>query len=431
MNLTVVGMGHIGLITALCFADKGHSVMCMDNNHNKISSLQKGPPSIYEPSLTAYLQASIKNNSIEFFSDISLSIINTDCINICVGTPNHPSGPADLEGLEQLLSDLTPRIPSATPIIIRSTVPPGTHRRLAKQYPQHRFISSPEFLREGSAIHDCLNPDRIIVGSDDPQDLEFFKQLYKDFNLRPEQFLFMDPTSAEMSKYAANIFLANRVSLINEFARISEKVGADIKQIQKALTMDPRIGGEFLNAGLGYGGSCFPKDLQAFTHFAKSLGAEALITDAVQKTNTLQIRSFTDKIIERLSQQRLPHHVTLWGLSFKPNTDDLREAPALKLAQALLEKGYSLKLYDPKATSNLQKIYSDHPNVTICSTAQNSAQNSSAIILCTEWSEFYEVNLKEIKPLMAHPIIFDGRNIYDPQTMKELGFEYHSVGRPS
>lgn len=431
MNLCIIGSGRIGLTTALCYADRGISVRCHDTDSALLESLKKGQESFFEPQIAPLLKNLTSSQQLTFEVDLLKCLTRHDIIMICVGTPNTTNGSPDLIGIESLVTDINSNSSSPKTIIIRSTVPPGTHRRLAKMYPQHRFISSPEFLREGSAIHDCLNPDRIIVGSDNPEDLEFFKELYKDFNLKPEQFLFMDPTSAEMSKYAANIFLAARVSLMNEFSRVCDKNGADIQQVQKALAADPRIGGQFLNAGLGYGGSCFPKDLEAFVHYARELQEDTTITSAVHSTNQVQIQNFAEKIIQNLPNADKAQSITLWGLSFKPNTDDLREAPALKIAQALLQKGLHLKLYDPKANESLLKIFKDNSQVTICPTAIEAVKDSSALVLCTEWSEFIEADLEQLKSLMKHPVIFDGRNIYNPEKMKSLGFKYHSVGRPS
>ncbi|AGH95693.1 UDP-glucose dehydrogenase family protein [Pseudobdellovibrio exovorus] len=431
MNLCIIGCGRIGLTTALCFAKQGVSVKCHDTDSNIIDRLKSGQNTFFEPEITPLLQDLTHTQKITFELDLIKCLTQYNILMVCVGTPNTLNRSADLSSFEKLIASINNHSSSPKTIIIRSTVPPGTQSRLTQKYPKHRFISSPEFLREGSAIHDCLNPDRIIVGSNDHEDLNLFKELYTGFKLQSEQFLFMDPTSAEMSKYASNIFLAARVSLMNEFSRICAKNSADIKQVQRSLAADHRIGDKFLNAGLGYGGSCFPKDLEAFVHYARELHEDTVITSAVHHTNQLQIQNFAEKIVQSLSSYNKAQPIAIWGLSFKPNTDDLREAPALKVADILLQKGHKLKLYDPKANGNLVKHYQHDSQVIVCATAEEAVKDCSGLVICTEWSEFLNADLQHIKSLMKYPIIFDGRNIYSPEKMKSLGFKYYAVGRHS
>lgn len=425
MKILMIGTGNIGLISALCLAEKGHEVFCIDTDQTKINKLIEGQSTLFEPGLDELLKKQLSAQKIHFSTKIEDYIHQADIIFLAVGTPNHSDGRIDLSAIHQAVEKIA-QLSSAKTIIIRSTVPPKTNLKLSEQYKSLSFISSPEFLREGSAIDDELHPDRIIIGSDNPEHLELFKKIFINFEIDENKFIQMDSTTAELTKYAANIFLAARISLINEFSRICEKTGADIQTLKLGLSLDPRIGKEFLNSGLGYGGSCFPKDIDALLSHATELKENLKITQAVKETNDLQIENFAKKIITKLSGKKT---ISIWGASFKPDTDDLREAPALKLMDLLLKEGLKIKVYDPKAGLSLQKIFLGNSSVCVSESSYAALEKSDALVIATEWSEFQQCDLSKVKSLLNNPIIFDGRNIFSPHKMKDLGFNYHSIGR--
>ena len=443
MKIIVAGAGNIGLVTALCFAEKGHQVFCVDIDQTKISKLKTGITSIFEPELDILLSTHLKKGNIQFSGQFESILNQSELIFITVGTPNDQKGEIDLSAVESVLVDVsrltttnsnTNSAAITKTIIIKSTVPPGTNKKLSEKYPNFKFISSPEFLREGSAIYDCLNPDRIIIGSHPEHtndDLKLFKNIYEQFGLAENKFIQMDTVTAEMTKYAANIFLAARVSLMNEFSRVCEKAGADIELLKKGLSLDHRIGNEFLNAGIGYGGSCFPKDLEAFNFYATGLNENLKLTNAIRKTNDLQLANFGFKIVAYHKAANIQNPtICLWGATFKPDTDDLREAPALKLVALLLSRSFKLHIYDPKASSALTDLFKDEPNIKIFKNSYEALEGTDALVIATEWNEFRSANPIEIKKHLKNPVIFDGRNLFSPPQMRELGFKYFSVGRP-
>ena len=443
MKIIVAGAGNIGLVTALCFAEKGHQVFCVDIDQTKIIKLKTGITSIFEPELDILLSTHLKKGNIQFSGQFESILNQSELIFITVGTPNDQKGEIDLSAVESVLVDVSRLISTNSntnsaaitkTIIIKSTVPPGTNKKLSEKYPNFKFISSPEFLREGSAIYDCLNPDRIIIGSHAEHtndDLKLFKNIYEQFGLAENKFIQMDTVTAEMTKYAANIFLAARVSLMNEFSRVCEKAGADIELLKKGLSLDHRIGNEFLNAGIGYGGSCFPKDLEAFNCYATGLNENLKLTNAIRKTNDLQLANFGFKIVAYHKAANIQNPtICLWGATFKPDTDDLREAPALKLVALLLSRSFKLHIYDPKASSALTDLFKDEPNIKIFKNSYEALEGTDALVIATEWNEFRSANPIEIKKHLKNPVIFDGRNLFSPPQMRELGFKYFSVGRP-
>lgn len=448
MKIIVAGAGNIGLVTALCFAEKGHQVFCVDIDQTKIGKLKSGVASIFEPELDFLLTAHLKKGNIQFSSQLESVLNQSEVIFLVVGTPNDSTGQVSLTGVESAIADIARLSPTdknansakvTKTIIIKSTVPPGTNKKLTEKYPNFKFISSPEFLREGTAIYDCLNPDRIIIGSHPEHtndDLKLFKSIYEQFEINENKLIQMDTITAEMTKYAANIFLAARVSLMNEFSRVCEKAGADIELLKKGLSLDHRIGNEFLNAGLGYGGSCFPKDLEAFNYYATGLQEDLTLTNAISKTNDFQLKNFGQKIVKffkdaQAQTQTQNPTLCLWGATFKPDTDDLREAPALKLVALLLSHSFKLHIYDPKAAGALTEMFKDQPNVKIFKNSYEALEGTDALVIATEWNEFRSANPTEIKKHLKNPIIFDGRNLFSPPQMFELGFQYFSVGRPS
>lgn len=425
MKISVIGTGHVGLATALSFASRAHKVTCYDISEEQISLLRQGTVTYYEPGLEATLQRELNNKSIEFVHTTgSLSMTDECLVIICVGTPNNSDRLTDTSAIELILQELNQVGPAQRPVIIKSTAPPGTNKKFSQHFKNLLLMTSPEFLREGSALQDALSPNRVVVGCDHslPYVKEIFSELYKNFDMDPSRFLWMSSTSAEVCKYAANVFLANRISLINEFSQLAENVGADIAEIKKGLVLDPRIGSEFLNSGIGYGGSCFPKDIEALLSFSEQIGVNLPVTKATQEMNRIQLDFFLKKIIAYTS----PAHgaLAILGLSFKPGTDDLREAPALKLIEQLIQLGYKLKVYDPKAR------YSPRTDsVEVCLNAESALKDSQAAIFCTEWPEFYELSPINLKNSLKNPVVFDGRNIFKPQAMLRAGLSYHSVGR--
>lgn len=452
MKLIVVGAGNIGLVTALCFAEKGNQVYCVDSDQPKINKLKSGETTLFEPQLDSLLATHLSKSNIHFSHQLDSFINQSDVILIMVGTPNNDAGEVDLTAIENVLNDilrlsvtaLNSRSFTVKTIVLKSTVAPGTNIKLTAKYPNFNFISSPEFLREGSAIYDCLNPDRIIVGSASRQqsnahpssqaesDLKIIKKIYAGYKLSDDKFLPMDSVTAEMTKYAANIFLAARISLINEFSRVCEKAHADVEILKHALGLDRRLGSEYLNAGIGYGGSCFPKDIDAFLSYANSLNENLIITSAIRKTNDHQVKTFAARIANYFKAAGINSSeatLAIWGAAFKPETDDLRDAPALKLIDFLLAHNFKLNLYDPRATSGLKTLFKENPNVKIFENSYEALNTTHALIVATEWNEFKSANLKEIKKLLRKPVVFDGRNIFSPPIMRELGFEYFSVGR--
>jgi UDPglucose 6-dehydrogenase len=425
MKISVIGTGHVGLATALSFASRAHKVTCYDISEEQLSLLRQGTVTYYEPGLQAALQSELAHKSIEFVHTTGTPpLTDESLVIICVGTPNNSSGLTDTSAIELILQELDQAGPAQRPVVIKSTTPPGTNEKLSQRFKNLLLMTSPEFLREGSALQDALSPNRVVVGCDHslPKAKEIFTELYRNFNLEPSRLLWMSSVSAELCKYAANVFLATRVSLINEFSQLAENVGADITEIKKGLMLDPRIGSEFLNCGLGYGGSCFPKDIEALLSYSEQSGLNLPITKATQQLNRIQLDYFLKKIVTHTD----PTHgaLAILGLSFKPDTDDLREAPALKLIEQLIQLGYKLKVYDPKARHSPRA-----GSVEVCSNAESALKDSQAAVFCTEWPEFYELSPMTLKNSLKTPLVFDGRNIFAPHTMRLAGLSYHSVGR--
>ncbi len=432
MKITVFGAGPVGLVTSLSFAELGHQVLCLDIDSTKVTQLQSGKSPIYEPGLAEILQKQVQLEKIKFQTELSSSEDLGEFVFIAVNTPSRPASGCDLNFLNDAMKQIALFAHTPKYIVIKSTVTPGTLLNLQKQFSDRDFIfiSNPEFIREGSALSDAMNPDRIVIGSLDKTAIEKMKMLFAPFIKLDSQFIVMDSTSAEFTKYAANIMLAARISMMNEFSRLTEILGGDIENIRRGIGSDSRIGPEFLKAGLGYGGSCFPKDIDALVNLAKMHGESLAITTAIGETNDLQIKNFTQKILKKIHLQNLKT-ISIWGVSFKPLSNDLREAPALKVISRLIESGLQLKIYDPVAHAELKELFADQPLVQIAATAEAALKNSDALVVMTEWKEFLAPDFKMIKSLLSWPIIFDGRNIYDPAQMRNLIIDYTSVGRPS
>jgi UDPglucose 6-dehydrogenase len=428
-SIAVIGTGYVGLSTAACLADLGHEVTGLDIDESKIATLQQGRPTIYEPGLDEVMARAIRAKRLRFTTEYGDAIPGADFVFVAVGTPMGRRGEADLVFIKQAAKSIAGAMRKTLTIVNKSTVPIGTGdivsrivgENLGREIPFH-VVSNPEFLREGSAIHDFMHPDRLVFGSHDEQAARGVAALYSKLDTRV---LITDLHTAEMIKYASNAFLATRISFINEIARICERVDADVKIVSEGMGLDRRIGPLFLDAGIGYGGSCFPKDVKALARMAETLGYHPELLDAVMEINADQRTLFVEKLREVLGGLR-DQVIGILGVAYKPNTDDVREAPAIDVIQSLQQKGALIRAYDPQAMPVLKKIMN---GITYCSDAYKTAQGADALLLVTEWDEFRTLDLERIKQAMRRPVIVDGRNLYDPKLMREHGFVYRGVGR--
>ncbi|HLD73261.1 MAG TPA: UDP-glucose/GDP-mannose dehydrogenase family protein [Candidatus Nanoarchaeia archaeon] len=432
MKISVFGTGYVGLVTGASLANLGHEVLCMDVDQNKIGQILASEMPFYEPGLKELVQKNRDIGRLTFSTDFQQAVQFGKVLFNCVGTPGKEDGSAELKYVFEVVENIVRFANEAKVIVNKSTVPPGTARKCAKLINQLNprveieVVSNPEFLKQGNAVYDFNHPDKIVVGANSTAAFQTLQKVYHGLIKTYIPILEMDWESAEMVKYANNSFLATKISFINEIANICERVGADIRILSKAIGMDYRIGPKFLNAGIGYGGSCFPKDVRALIHTAKEHGYTSQLLNQVEKLNELQKTIFIPKIKETLARVQ-GDTVTLWGLSFKPKTSDLRGATSLRLIEELQKESITIKVYDPIAQEEAKKILKD--SVTYSSSIKDSVSGSNLIILVTEWDEFRNVNFIELGGLMKSKIIFDGRNIYEPEQLKEAGFEYYGVGR--
>jgi len=433
MDITVIGAGYVGLITATCFAEVGHYVICAEKVKEKVKKLNAGEPIIYEPGLKEMMRKNLDKGRLTFTSNVVEAVRNTDLIFVCVGTPQREDGKADLSQVEEVARLVAENLKGYKLVVEKSTVPVKTAwwiKRTIRLYSRKNPVefdiaSNPEFLKEGSAIQDFMHPDRIVIGVENKRAKEILLKLYKDFNC---PVLLTDVNTAELIKHAANAFLATKISFINMVADLCEKTGADIELVAKGMGMDVRIGPHFLKAGIGYGGSCFPKDVKAFIKIAEEHQVDFGLLREVDKINLSRCNKFMEKIYQALWIPR-DKLIGVLGLAFKPNTDDIREAPSIKIIKWLYEEGAYLKLYDPQAMDNMKAIYVANERLQYVNSPCEAAKGAHALLILTEWEEFKQLDLKEIKQKMETPIIVDGRNIYDPTNMKNLGFEYFCIGR--
>jgi len=429
MNISIIGSGYVGLVSGACFAQLGNQVLCADNDVEKIKELKKGIVPIYEPGLEELIADNIKSKRLRFASSIKEAVKSSEVIFIAVGTPSLENGEADLTGVENVAQTIAQNMDGYRLIVEKSTVPVETCAWIKKTIAtyikkKYKFdvVSNPEFLREGSAINDFTHPDRIVIGVESPKAKQIMKNLYQPLN-RP--ILFTNIKSAELIKHASNAFLATKISFINALSRICDLVDADIKEVSQGMGLDNRIGRFFLHAGLGYGGSCFPKDIDAFITIAEKLGYDFEILKAVRKTNEDQKEFVFKKIKEALWIVK-DKNIAVLGVSFKPNTDDLRNSPSIDLIKALISEGAKIKIYDPKAMEKAKKVLK---GATFCNDAYQAAKNSDCLIVATEWDEFKELDFIKLKKILKRPLLIDGRNIYDPKFIMQLGFSYVGVGR--
>lgn len=429
MNICVIGAGYVGLVTGTVFADLGNNVICVDTDKDKIAGLNAGTMPIYEPGLEEMVRRNVEDERISFTADLGQGVRSAEVIFIAVGTPPGPNGEPDLTHVIQVAKGIARNMARYKVIVNKSTVPIGTGNLLREIIDENKasdvdfdVVSNPEFLREGSAIYDTLNPDRIIIGAPTQTVAMKLLELYAPLE-RP--MLITDVTSAEIIKYAANSFLAMKISFINSVSRICEEAGGDVAQVSKGMGCDKRIGEHFLQAGLGFGGSCFGKDVKALIHTCSRLGCESQILQAILDINDSQPVRFVSRLREVLGGLK-DRKIAVLGLAFKPNTDDMRDAKSIDVISALLADGAVVSAYDPIAAENCRKIF---PQITYCENPYEAAEGASALILVTEWNEFRFLDFEKIKEVMARPVIFDGRNMYEPSRMRRLGFDYHCIGR--
>ncbi len=434
MNIAMIGTGYVGLVTGTCFADTGNDVTCVDIDSAKIAALNRGEVPIYEPGLTEMIHRNVKAGRLRFTTDIAEAIRTAEVVFIAVGTPQADDGSADMRYFWSAIEQIAPHLAPNAIVVIKSTVPVGTnaeaHVRLMELTGREvEVASNPEFLKEGAAIQDFTVPDRVVVGVHKPETAEVLRRLYEPFLRTDHPFLVMSPSSAELTKYVANAMLSTKISFINEMANLCERLGADINDVRRGIGHDKRIGFAFLFPGVGYGGSCFPKDVRALAATARRVGLEPLMLQAVDETNNRQKKVLIQKIQKHFGDNLAGKRFAIWGVSFKPRTDDIREAPALVLIDWLLEQRASVVVHDPEALRNLRRRYEDR--VIYCDTSMDALNGADALAINTEWSEFRHPNFREMRRRMKAPVIFDGRNLYDPRVMRELGFAYYSIGRTS
>ncbi|MEJ6006662.1 UDP-glucose/GDP-mannose dehydrogenase family protein [Paucibacter sp. AS339] len=439
MKVTAIGTGYVGLVTGACLAEMGNHVVCLDVNEEKIRVLNAGEIPIHEPGLLEIVRRNVAAGRLQFTTDVDLAVHHGSIMFIGVGTPPDEDGSADLQYVLAAARSIGSRMTDYKVIVDKSTVPVGTADRvreavaeeLAKRGSNLAFavVSNPEFLKEGAAVEDFLKPDRIIVGSDDEQATLFMRALYSPFTRNHDRMIVMDLRSAEFTKYAANAMLATRISFMNEMALLAEKVGADIELVRRGIGSDPRIGYSFLYAGAGYGGSCFPKDVKALVQAAQGEGIPLRVLTAVEEANERQKMLLVDKVVARFGADLSGRCFALWGLAFKPNTDDMREAPALVIVRELLGRGATVAAYDPVAMLEARRILGDLDGLRFCERAEQVLEGADALLLVTEWKEFKSPDFDLIKTSLKQPVVFDGRNQYEPSLMKALGIEHYGIGR--
>ncbi|MBW2981141.1 UDP-glucose/GDP-mannose dehydrogenase family protein [Candidatus Woesearchaeota archaeon] len=429
MKITVIGTGYVGLVTGTCLSELGNDIVCVDVDEKKISSLNNGEVPIYEPGLNELIERNAKEKRLLFSTNLNEAIKSAEIIFICVGTPSKESGDADLSYVENVARQIAESAEDYKVIVEKSTVPVETGKKIAqtvKAYNPHNIefdvVSNPEFLKEGSAVNDFMSPDRIVIGVNSKKAEEIMKKLYAPLKA---PVIVTNRKSAEIIKHASNSFLATKISFINAVSNICEKVGANIEQVAEGMGYDKRIGKHFLRAGIGYGGSCFPKDVDAFIKISEKIGYDFDLLKEVQNTNEKQKQIFIKKIEDAIWNAK-NKTIGVLGLAFKPNTDDMRRAPSIDVIKALQKEGAKIKAYDPEAIERAKEVFKD---ITYCDDPYEVAKDADALVILTEWNEFKELDLKKIKGLLKQPLIIDGRNIYNPEELKKEGFKYISVGR--
>ena len=439
MNITVVGTGYVGLVTGACLADAGNSVFCLDVDREKIGRLNAGHIPIFEPGLEAIVQRNEKAGRLKFSTDVAAGVAHGELQIIAVGTPPDEDGSADLQHVVAAARAIGQYMEGYKVIATKSTVPVGTADKVRAAIAEElgrrgekidfAVVSNPEFLKEGAAVEDFMRPDRVIIGADDERAVGLLRQLYAPFQRNHDRIIVMSVRSAELTKYAANSMLATRISFMNEIANLAEAIGADIEEVRRGIGADPRIGYQFLYAGAGFGGSCFPKDVKALQRSAAEAGRPLRLLAAVEEVNEAQKHLLGSKIKERFGENLGGKRFALWGLAFKANTDDMREAASLSLIKDLTDAGASVRAYDPAAGGEAKKLFASNSKVEIAGSALAALEGADALVVITEWQEFRSPDFATIKTKLKTSAIFDGRNLYDPQVLKEMGFEYFAIGR--
>ena len=431
MHIGVVGTGYVGLVVGACLAENGNFVVCVDNDADKVKRLRRGEIPIYEPGLNDLVPRNVAEERLRFTTDLGEAVRLSEVVFIAVGTPQDEDGSADLTHVLDVAAGIGRAMNGYKILVNKSTVPVGTARRVREvvsALTTHPFavVSNPEFLKEGTAVDDFLKPDRVVIGTDEPRVEAVMRQLYEPFVRTGKPILVMDQASAELTKYTANAMLATRISFMNEIANYCDRAGADVRQVRLGIGTDSRIGASFLFPGTGYGGSCFPKDVKALIRMGREAGVPFNVVEAVDRTNEAQKAILVPRVAAHLGGLA-GKTVAMWGLAFKPRTDDMREAPAIAVIEALLAGGASVRAYDPKAEEQARRTFGDR--IRVCGRAYEAVTGADALVVVTEWNEFREPDFAKIKELMRHPAIFDGRNIYDPQVLGEMGFHYEGIGR--
>ena len=434
MKIAVVGTGYVGLVTGSCFADSGNEVTCVDINKAKIDALNRGEIPIYEPGLAELVEHNVQAERLRFTTDLAAAVKPADIVYLAVGTPQGDDGAANLSALWSVVEHIAPHLRSEAVVVTKSTVPVGTCARVASMLREFTgrdcdVASNPEFLKEGAAIEDFMKPDRVVVGVRRVEVAETLQQLYEPFLRTEKPFLVMSPESAEMTKYVANAMLSTKISFINEMANLCERMGGDINDVRRGIGHDSRIGFAFLFPGVGYGGSCFPKDVRALEAMALEHGVEPTILRAVDAVNQRQKSIMAEKIRQHFDGRLAGKTFAIWGLAFKPRTDDIREAPALSLIDWLLAAGATVRVHDPEALANVRAAYGER--LTYCEQRMDALDGADALAIMTEWKDYHSPDFAEMYQLLKSPVIFDGRNLYEPERMLSRGYRYYSVGRPA
>ncbi|WP_461482719.1 UDP-glucose dehydrogenase family protein [Porticoccus sp.] len=441
MRVTVFGGGYVGLVTSACLAHVGHRVVCVEQDEKRVEALQQGICPIFEPGLEDYLLEGQREQLLEFTTDAARAVARAEILFIAVGTPADEDGTADTRHVLNVARTIGDYLNDFAVVVTKSTVPVGTADAVSAEVAQRlaqrglsvpfEVASNPEFLKEGAAISDFMKPDRIVVGTGSERVAEMMRELYAPFNRNHERLMVMDVRSAELTKYAANAMLATKISFINEIANLAEYLGADIEKVRQGIGADPRIGYHFIYPGCGYGGSCFPKDVRALQATAERAGYQPHLLTAVQQVNANQKQRLFDKLQAYFDGQLAGRTIAVWGLAFKPRTDDMREAPSRVLLEALWRCGATVQAYDPRAMEECQRLYGDREDLILMGTKEAAVKGADALVICTEWKHFWAPDFAALAEKMNHPVIVDGRNLYDPKRMAAAGFDYLAVGRNS